>query len=153
MSRTVTLELSDEDYARIEQEADATGRTPTEVIAATLHRHASLLAWVAPPASDEATPQVSGPITASEVEQAFRISAERIAARTGQPPEEIIAETKAKIRAVMRPPLSEEERLAARKRMEAFFGVFDSGDPHSADNERIDADLAREYGRGLDWDK
>lgn len=26
-----------------------------------------------------------------------------------------------------------------------FFGSWDSGDPHSADNERIDADLAREY--------
>ena len=27
-----------------------------------------------------------------------------------------------------------------------FFGMFDSGDPDSSDNERIDADLAREYG-------
>ena len=27
----------------------------------------------------------------------------------------------------------------------SFFGVWDSGDPHSANNERIDADLAREY--------
>lgn len=27
-----------------------------------------------------------------------------------------------------------------------FFGAWDSGDEHSADNERIDADLAREYG-------
>ncbi len=26
-----------------------------------------------------------------------------------------------------------------------FFGIFDSGDPDSADNERIDADLARAY--------
>ncbi len=26
-----------------------------------------------------------------------------------------------------------------------FFGMFNSGDPHSADNERIDADLARAY--------
>ena len=26
-----------------------------------------------------------------------------------------------------------------------FFGMFDSGDPNSADNERIDADLARAY--------
>lgn len=33
-----------------------------------------------------------------------------------------------------------------------FFGMWDSGDPNSADNERIDADLAREYGRGLDGD-
>ena len=34
-----------------------------------------------------------------------------------------------------------------------FFGSWDSGDPNSADNERIDADLAREYGRGLDGDE
>lgn len=27
-----------------------------------------------------------------------------------------------------------------------FFGTFDSGDPDSANNERIDADLALEYG-------
>lgn len=26
-----------------------------------------------------------------------------------------------------------------------FFGVFDSGDPRSADNDKIDADLAAEY--------
>lgn len=26
-----------------------------------------------------------------------------------------------------------------------FFGMFNSGDPDSADNERIDADLARAY--------
>ena len=27
----------------------------------------------------------------------------------------------------------------------SFFGVWDSGNPRSADNHRIDADLAREY--------
>jgi Protein of unknown function (DUF2281) len=27
----------------------------------------------------------------------------------------------------------------------AFFGMWDSGDPHSGDNDQIDADLAREY--------
>jgi len=27
----------------------------------------------------------------------------------------------------------------------AFFGIWDSGDHHSGDNDRIDADLAREY--------
>jgi hypothetical protein len=26
-----------------------------------------------------------------------------------------------------------------------FFGTFDSGDPRSADNDKIDADLAEEY--------
>jgi len=27
----------------------------------------------------------------------------------------------------------------------SFFGIWDSGDRHSADNDRIDADLAEEY--------
>ena len=27
----------------------------------------------------------------------------------------------------------------------SFFGIWDSGDPRSADNDRVDADLAREY--------
>ena len=26
-----------------------------------------------------------------------------------------------------------------------YFGIFDSGDPRSADNDKIDADLAKEY--------
>jgi len=33
----------------------------------------------------------------------------------------------------------------ARRRFRRFFGAVDSGDPHSGDNDRIDADLAREY--------
>ena len=35
---------------------------------------------------------------------------------------------------------------AVRQRFRALFGSWDSGDPASSDNERIDADLAREYG-------
>ena len=27
----------------------------------------------------------------------------------------------------------------------SFFGIWDSGDPRSADNDRLDADLARDY--------
>jgi hypothetical protein len=30
--------------------------------------------------------------------------------------------------------------------LERHFGTWDSGDPDSANNERIDADLAKEYG-------
>lgn len=45
-------------------------------------------------------------------------------------------------------PVDASKRGSLRK----LFGMFDSGDPKSADNERIDADLAREYGRGLSGD-
>lgn len=37
----------------------------------------------------------------------------------------------------------------ALKRLLALAGSIDSGDPNSADNERLEEDLAREYGRDL----
>ncbi len=46
--------------------------------------------------------------------------------------------------------LSEEEVRLAEERFARWIGAWDSGDPNSADNERIDADLAREYGAGPD---
>ncbi len=39
--------------------------------------------------------------------------------------------------------------VAARERFRRCFGSWDSGDEHSADNDKIDRDLAREYGKGL----
>lgn len=45
-----------------------------------------------------------------------------------------------------RPPLTDEESRAAWERLLRHAGAVSSGDPHSADNERIDADLAHEYG-------
>lgn len=154
MSRTVMIELSDEEYALIEREAEVTGRTPDDVIATTLHRHASLLALITPKVESVEEPvQESGPITAAEVDRALRSAVERLAPGTGKSPDELLADFRARIRADPPATLTEEERQASWKRLEAFFGSFDSGDPHSADNERIDADLAREYGRGLTWDE
>jgi len=40
---------------------------------------------------------------------------------------------------------TEAEKQAARKRFESHFGEIDLGYPTGADNESIDADLAREY--------
>jgi hypothetical protein len=37
----------------------------------------------------------------------------------------------------------------AEKRFARWIGAANSGNPRSADNEQIDADLAKEYGRGL----
>src|SRR5437870_4136962 len=39
----------------------------------------------------------------------------------------------------------EAERQAARQRFERHFGAVEIGHPSGADNEAIDADLAREY--------
>ena len=48
-----------------------------------------------------------------------------------------------------RPVLSEKEKEAAIAELMAFAGCVNSGDQKSADNERIDVDLAREYGKEL----
>ena len=34
----------------------------------------------------------------------------------------------------------------------SFFGIWDSGDPRSADNDRLDADLAAEYANSHEAD-
>lgn len=48
-------------------------------------------------------------------------------------------------RQITRPQRTAAEKLAARERFERHFGEIDLGFPTGVDNERIDADLAREY--------
>lgn len=43
-------------------------------------------------------------------------------------------------------PVSEEETRLAEERFARWIGAVNSGNLNSADNEQIDADLAREYG-------
>ena len=75
---------------------------------------------------------------------------EQIAKRDGRPVDAVALEWLAKEAARRKPPLSETERRAARQRLLRHAGCVNSGDPRSADNDRIDADLAREYGRTHD---
>jgi hypothetical protein len=70
---------------------------------------------------------------------------EQKAASEKRPWEEVVAEHVAKYRPRRR-DLTPEEIQRARAAFERHFGAFDSGDPDSSNNERIDADLAREYG-------
>lgn len=77
-----------------------------------------------------------------ELYQAF----EQIAQRDGRPVDAVALEWLAKEANSRKPPLSDAERRAARKELLEFAGAADTGDPHSCDNERIDSDLAREYG-------
>lgn len=72
-----------------------------------------------------------------------------IAAREGRTPEAVCMEHLAR-QSPPRPNRTPEEIEAARQRFHRHFGAVNSGDPNSADNDRIDADLAKEYGRGLD---
>jgi predicted transcriptional regulator len=70
----------------------------------------------------------------------------RQAATAGVAPEELAA-------AALEQKFADRRRRldpAARGRFERLIGSVDLGRPVGLDNEQIDADLAREYGRGLD---
>lgn len=66
------------------------------------------------------------------------------AKRQGRPFEEYVKEFFAGIQ-THRPQLTPEEFAKHKAALAKHFGAVSSGDPNSADNERIDADLAREY--------
>jgi hypothetical protein len=70
---------------------------------------------------------------------------EEIAAREGQSAEAVMLEWLTK-HAPKRRNLTPEEAERARQQFRRWFGSVASGNPRSADNEQIDADLAREYG-------
>ena len=46
--------------------------------------------------------------------------------------------------------MTEDEERLAEERFARHFGSVASGDPNSADNEKIDADLVREYANAHD---
>ena len=71
---------------------------------------------------------------------------EQMAAKSGIPTETLALEWLARHAPRRRPRLSEGEHAAAWEQLRRHAGAANSGDPRSADNERIDADLAREYG-------
>ena len=71
---------------------------------------------------------------------------EQMAAKSGMPTETLVLEWLARHAARPKPRLSGEENAAAWERLRRHAGAANSGDPHSADNERIDTDLDREYG-------
>jgi hypothetical protein len=71
---------------------------------------------------------------------------QQIAAKSGRTDEEVMLEWLAKRAEKKRPKLTEEENRAAWQRLQQHMGAENLGYPTGADNESIDADLAREYG-------
>ena len=69
-----------------------------------------------------------------------------MAAKYGKSTEQIALEYLAQHAPKPRPKLSEEELREARQRLLRHAGAASLGYPTGADNESIDADLAREYG-------
>ncbi len=138
MSQTLMLELPDEVYEAVKRAADATGKTPAEWVTESVCQRL--------PAPDGAAASVEQPLREQFTPDLWEIF-EKVAAKQGRTAEELAVEWIVKYRRPRpRPQLTEEELQAARERFRQHMGAVNSGDPHSADNERIDADLAREYG-------
>jgi hypothetical protein len=130
MSQTVTVELPDGVYNTVRTVAEATGNTPAEWIALHL-------------------PQL---LTHDEEESTqFPIPAEilailqRLAPQLGKTRDELAAVWLGRYGLHAAPPLREEERQAAWEQLQQHCGAVSLGHPTGADNESIDADLAREY--------
>jgi len=71
---------------------------------------------------------------------------QQIAAMYGRTEEEVALRWLAKRASKRRPRLTEEENRAAWERLQRHLGAENLGYATGADNESIDADLAREYG-------
>ena len=71
---------------------------------------------------------------------------QQIATQYGRTEEEVVLEWLAKRTSKQRPKLTEEESRAAWERLQRHLGAENLGYATGADNESIDADLAREYG-------
>jgi predicted transcriptional regulator len=143
VSRTLVLELSDEEYARLQRLADATGRTPAEAVRGYLRE-----VTLPPEASESARAAMS-----ADVRAAIRAMAEQVAAESGRTPEAVEAEFRASLRPRQRPPLSPAEWQAAGERLRRHSGAVRSGMPHSSNNARIDEELAREGSTPLKRDR
>ena len=76
-------------------------------------------------------------------EDLYQLNA-RTAQASHQCAEELAAEWLARMGSTARQP-TPDDVAAATERLRSYFGSWDSGDPDSGDNERIDADLVREY--------
>jgi hypothetical protein len=70
---------------------------------------------------------------------------EQMAAKQGRTTEAVALEWLARNAPPPRPVLTAEQRREALEKLLRHAGAVNSGNPRSADNERIDADLAREY--------
>lgn len=80
-----------------------------------------------------------------EVFSSFQKQAES----TGKSTEKFVLEIVLKKYSKINGNLTEQEKADALEDLMKFAGAVSSGNPRSADNEEIDADLAREYGKDL----
>lgn len=149
MEYTLTVKAPQNVYGLLVKTAEQTGLTPEEMAAQWLADAARQIeeddSEKTNGAFDNGTalqPQPVPPGIHPENYKLLQMTAER----TGRPVEELADEWVKKFAPKPRPQLTEGKREAALARLLRHAGSQDLGYPTGADNESIDADLAREYG-------
>lgn len=130
MSQTVTVELPDGVYSAVKEMAEAIGTTPAKWIAINLPR------WLPKGDAEPLHPNIPNEIFAL---------LQQLALQQTTTVKELAGEWVARYGSKPVPQLSEVERQAAWAQLQQHIGAVSLGYPTGADNESIDADLAREY--------
>jgi hypothetical protein len=136
MGKTLTVELPDAVYEALAKSATKAGTTPSALAAA------QLTAPTEPPASNASQPPM-------DVHPEILTFLRRAATRRGINLEAAILEWKAEVGPQPSSFTSATQRQADLERLLRHAGTIDSRDPQASANDRIDADLAREYGGTL----
>jgi Arc/MetJ-type ribon-helix-helix transcriptional regulator len=136
MSKKVTVELPDALYQAVDQMASAAGVTPSEIIAAQVAQQV---------ATRDTDGNSHGSPTAEPVHPNIQKLLQQVATQKAITFDQALFQWKTKYGNKVRKALSDEERKAWHDQLRRHAGAVDSGDLHSADNDRIDAALTAEY--------
>lgn len=130
MSQTVTVELSDGVYNAVKAAAAVSSQTPAAWIAINL---------------PQLLPQTVDALLHPNIPNEIFVLLQQLAPQLGKTTEELAREWLARYGSKFVAPLSEEEQQAAWARLQRHCGAVSLGHATGAENESIDADLAREY--------
>ncbi|GEM_PF-613154 len=144
MEYTLTVKAPQNVYGLLVKTAEQTGLTPEEMAAQWLADAARQIEENGSEKTNGAAPQPHPvpPGIHPEIYKLLQMTAER----TGRLVEELADEWIRQFTPKPRPQLTEEEKKAAMERLLRHAGAASLGYATGADNESIDADLAREYG-------
>jgi len=136
MGKKVTVELPDALVQLVEQMASAAGVTPGEIIAAQV---AQQLTTSGKDGNSMVLP--AGTSVHPDIQKLLQ----QVASRKNMPIDQVLFQWKTKYGSKIRHNLADSERKACLHPLHRYAGAVSSGDSHSADNDRIDAELAAEY--------
>lgn len=144
MSKKVTVELSDALIHAVEQMAAAAGVSPGEFIAEQVAHQLA-----ATGTNGNALTQPSADSVQPDIQQILQ----RIATEKNISLDQLLVQWKTQYGSTTRKSIMDPERKARLDQLRRYSGAVNSGASDSADNQRIDAELAAEYANSHGMDR